>query len=138
MSDNDMPGTQPRIRSPNDRRFDQRFSVRSLCSFKLMETNGSGPTMTQQGAAYSLNVSADGILLLLDREPLIQQLVEIHNSQVSSQEVATLFEVRWVKALPIGSIRPRHLAGCRLAFGRVPFFLFQRRNVEGPFSVFPF
>lgn len=134
MSDNNMSGTQPRISSPKDRRFDQRFSVRSLCSFELKGTTGRGPAAMQLGTACSLNVSTDGILLLLDREPQIRELVEIHNSPVPRSKAATLFEVRWVKALPIGAVRPRYLAGCRLALGPVPFFLFQRRNVEEPFS----
>lgn len=133
MSDDHMSGTQPRIRLPKDRRFDQRFSLRSLCSFELKGSTGLGPIAVQRGAAYSLNVSADGILLLLDREPQLRQLVEIHNSQAPRSKAATLFEVRWVKALPIGSVRPRYLAGCRLALGRVPFFLFQRRHAEAPF-----
>jgi hypothetical protein len=124
--------------SPEDRRLDQRFCIRSLCSFELKGRSDHSPIEVQRGAAYSLNVSADGILLLLDREPHIRQLVEIHNSRISRPESATLFEVRWVKALPIGSVRPRYLAGCRLALGRVPFFLFQRRNADEPFSTLQF
>jgi hypothetical protein len=36
--------------------------------------------------------------------------------------------------LPIASVTPRYLAGCRLVQGHIPFFLFQRRNLQGPFS----
>ena len=131
---NNVPKIQPRMFSTEDRRLDQRFCIRALCSFELKGRSDHSPIAVQRGAAYSLNVSTDGILLLLDREAHIQQLVEIHNSRVPRPGVATLFEVRWVKTLPIGSVRPRYLAGCRLAFGRVPFFLFQRRNADEPFS----
>ena len=78
------------------------------------------------GTAFSLNVSADGVLLLLDREPRPRQLLEIHNPWIARPQVITLFEVRWVTPLPTGPLKPQCLAGCRLAYGRFPYFLLQR------------
>lgn len=117
-----------------NRRFDQRFSVRSLCRYELKNSSDRGATDEEQGAAYSVNISCSGILLLVDQQPRIQQLVELRNSSDPKCKSAVLFEVRWIKPLPIASVTPRYLAGCRLVQGRIPFFLFQRRNLQGPFS----
>lgn len=121
--------------SPDERRNDERYSVRGPCAYELIEGEGKDAAVIHYGTAYSLNVSADGILLMLDRQPQIRQLLEVHNPSIAGRQAVTLFEVRWAKCLPTGSPRPQYLVGCRLSFGRVPYFLFQRgpldRNLSG-------
>lgn len=120
---------------PDERRNDERYSVRGPCAYELIEGEGKEAVVVHYGTAYSLNVSADGILLMLDRQPLVRQLLEVHNPSVAGRQAVTLFEVRWSTCLPTGSTKPRYLVGCRLSFGRFPYFLFQRghldRNLSG-------
>ncbi|HAN49222.1 MAG TPA: hypothetical protein DCQ20_10190, partial [Nitrospira sp.] len=63
--------TPPPVR---ERRIDTRFAVRTPCVYELVEGHGSDAS-TILGKAYSLNVSSDGILLLLDQKPQSRQLL---------------------------------------------------------------
>ena len=124
---------QPMPPSVRDRRIDTRFAVRTPCAYKLMEEHGSGAS-TLLGKAYSLNVSSDGILLLLDQQPQSRQLLSLQNPALQRQHSLTLFEVRWSTRLPVGTTHPRYLVGCRLAFGRFPYFLVQRQHLDRDIS----
>lgn len=115
---------------PDERRNDERYSVRGPCAYELIEGEGKEAAVVHYGTAYSLNVSADGILLMLDRQPQVRQLLEVHNPSITGRQAVTLFEVRWAKCLPTGSTTPRYLVGCRLSFGRFPYFLFQKGHLD--------
>ena len=115
-----------------ERRIDTRFAVRTPCVYELVEGQGSEAS-TILGKAYSLNVSSDGILLLLDQKPQSRQLLSIRNPALQQRSL-TLFEIRWATHLPVGTIQPRYLAGCRLAFGRFPYFLVQRQHLDRDIS----
>lgn len=120
---------QPLPRPQSDRRIDVRFAVRSPCDYELIE--GQGPDATTiRGKAYSLNVSAEGILLLLDRKPQSEQLVAIHNPALQRHHAVPLFEVRWSTPIPVGKAHERYLVGCHLTFGRFPYFLVQRHHSD--------
>ncbi|CAE6705164.1 MAG: hypothetical protein H8K06_02015 [Nitrospira sp.] len=124
---------QPMPPSVRDRRIDTRFAVRTPCTYELMEEHGSDAS-TLLGKAYSLNVSSDGILLLLDQKPQSRQLLSLQNPALQRQRSLTLFEVRWSTHLPVGATHPRYLVGCRLAFGRFPYFLVQRQHLDRDIS----
>ncbi|MCS6289693.1 MAG: hypothetical protein H8K10_12030 [Nitrospira sp.] len=98
-----------------------------------MKGHGSDAS-TKLGKAYSLNVSSDGILLLLDQKPQGRQLLSLQNPALQRQRSLTLFEVRWSTLLPVGTTHPRYLVGCRLAFGRFPYFLVQRQHLDRDIS----
>jgi len=125
----DSGGQGPTDPDP-ERRNDERYSVRGPCAYELIEGEGKTAAVVHYGTAYSLNVSADGVLLVLDRQPLVRQLLEVHNPLITSRQAVTLFEVRWAKCFPTGSTTPRYLVGCRLSFGRFPYFLFQRDHLH--------
>ncbi len=112
----------------NDRRIDRRFAIRTPCTYELIEDQNHEATISP-GEAYSLNVSTDGILLLLDRKPEDRQLVAMRNP-APQQRAVTLFEVRWMTQLPIGTTKKRYLVGCHLTFGRFPYFLVQRHHLD--------
>ncbi len=122
--------TPPPVR---ERRIDTRFAVRTPCVYELVEGHGSDAS-TILGKAYSLNVSSDGILLLLDQKPQSRQLLSLQNPALQRQRSLTLFEVRWSTHLPVGTTHPRYLVGCRLAFGRFPYFLVQRQHLDRDIS----
>lgn len=113
----------------SDRRIDVRFVVRTPCHYELVEGPDSRTALVR-GKAYSLNISAEGILLLLDRKPEHRQLVAIHNPALQRQQTVPLFEVRWTTQLPAGASQERYLAGCHLTFGRFPYFLLQRNHLD--------
>ncbi len=116
-----------------ERRIDTRFTVKTPCLYELVE--GQGPEASAiLGKAHSLNVSSDGILLLLDQKPQGRQLLSIRNPALQRQRSLILFEVRWATHLPVGTTQPRYLVGCRLAFGRFPYFLVQRQHLDRDIS----
>ena len=112
----------------DDRRIDARFAIRTRCTYQLMDGQDQKSTASP-GEAYSLNISTDGILLLLDRKPQDRQLVAMRNPALQ-QHATTLFEVRWVTHIPVGTTHKRYMAGCHLTFGRFPYFLVQRHHLD--------
>ena len=111
-----------------DRRIDIRFAIRTRCTYELIDGQDQG-AMSPAGEAYSLNVSADGILLLLDRQPQDRQLVAMRNPALQ-QRAVTMFEVRWMTHLPVGTTHKRYMVGCHLTFGQFPYFLVQRHHLD--------
>ena len=124
--------SQPVPIAQYDRRIDVRFAIRTRCTYALMDGQDQASTAST-GEAYSLNVSADGILLLLDRKPHVRQLVAMRNPALQ-QHATTLFEVRWMTHLPVGTTHKRYMVGCHLTFGRFPYFLVQRHHLDQPIS----
>jgi hypothetical protein len=122
------PLDQPLPIAPPDRRFDVRFAIRTRCTYELLDGQDQDAT-SSPGEAYSLNLSSDGILLLLDRKPQDRQLVAMGNPALQ-QRAVTLFEVRWMTYLPVGTTRARYMVGCHLTFGRFPYFLVQRQHLD--------
>ncbi len=116
----------------HDRRIDLRFAIRTPCTYELMDGTDRDSTASS-GEAFSLNISADGILLLLDRKPQDRQLLGMHNP-ASHQHATTLFEVRWMTHLPVGTTHTHYMVGCHLTFGRFPYFLVQRHHLNQPIS----
>lgn len=129
--DNHKPSPEPVTQQ--ERRIDARFAVKTPCLYGLApERRRETPLIS--GKAHSLNISSEGILLLLDRKALGGQLLTLHNPALRPQREASLFEVRWTTELPVGSQQPCYLVGCHLAFGRFPFFLLQRRHLDRDIS----
>lgn len=112
----------------HDRRIDVRFAIRTPCTYELIDELDQNATSTP-GEAYSLNVSVDGILLLLDRKPQDRQLVAMRNPALQ-QRAVTFFEVRWMTHLPVGTTHTRYMVGCHLSYGRFPYFLVQRHHLD--------
>ncbi len=119
---------QPLPIAQHDRRINVRFAIRTRCTYELIDGQDQEST-SSPGEAYSLNISADGILLLLDRKPQDRQLVAIRNPALQ-QHGTTLFEVRWMTHLPVGTTHKRYMVGCHLTFGRFPYFLVQRHHLD--------
>ena len=129
--DNHRPSPEPVAQ--RERRIDARFSVKTPCLYGLLrERRQETPLIS--GKAHSLNISSEGILLLLDQKALDGQLLTRHNPALQPQRETSLFEVRWTTELPVGSQQSCYLVGCHLAFGRFPFFLLQRRHLDRDIS----
>lgn len=129
----DNPRPAPMPLPQHERRIDARFAVRTPCLYGLMQgQRHAAPVIS--GKAHSLNISSEGILLLLDQKPQGGELLTLHNPDLQPQRTASLFEVRWTTVLPVGPQQPCYLVGCHLAFGRFPFFLIQRRHLDRDIS----
>ena len=129
--DNHRPSSLPVPQ--RERRIDARFAVKTPCLYGLVqEQRQEAPLIS--GKAHSLNISSEGILLLLDKKPHGGQLLTLHNPALQRQRGSSVFEVRWTTELPVGSKQPCYLVGCHLAFGRFPFFLIQRRHLDRDIS----
>lgn len=124
----DVRADRPSPGGSYDRRIDARFAIRTRCLYELVD-GADGNATSPLGEAFSLNLSSDGILLLLDRKPQDRQLVAMRNPALQ-QRTVTLFEVRWLRRLPVGTTHQRYMAGCHLTFGRFPYFLVQRQHLD--------
>lgn len=57
----------------------------------------------RQGKALSVNISAGGMLLLMDHAPGIEQVLKVYvPTPITLAETPTLAEVRWTRRLPFG------------------------------------
>ena len=104
--------------------------LRRVCAYEMIEGPGEDSIVTHQGEAFALNICSEGILLLMDQTPQIQQLLEIHTLSSKRSHVLTLFEVCWTRQIQFGMHGSKCLVGCKLTFGPSPYFLFQRKRLE--------
>ncbi len=104
--------------------------LRRACSYEMIEGLDEDSIVIHQGEALALNISPEGILLLMDQVPQVQQLIEIHTANSKKSHILTLFEVCWTRQIQFGVQDCQYLVGCRLTFGPSPYFLFQNKSVE--------
>ncbi len=68
------------------------------CPYELSEAGGSNQILLHKGEALSINVSADGMLLMMPHTPGHQQIFEVYvPSPTNKSEKLTLVEVRWAR-----------------------------------------
>ncbi len=115
---------------PQQTRQEERLALRRVCSYEMIAGLGEDSIVINQGEAFALNICSDGILLLMDQTPQIQQLLEIHTLSSKKSHVLTLFEVCWTRQIQFGMNGRKCLVGCKLTFGPSPYFLFQRKSLE--------
>ena len=61
------------------------------------------PSESSDGRALSLNISSGGMLVLMDQEPVVEQVLKVYvPTPVSAAETPTLAEVRWTRPVPFG------------------------------------
>lgn len=94
-------------------------------SYEMIEGRGEDSIVIQQGKALALNVSSDGILLLMDQVPQVQQLLRVHTPRSNSSHTSMLFEVCWTSQVQTGLHDCKGLVGCRLISGPSPYLLLQ-------------
>jgi len=104
--------------------------LRRACSYEMIGGLGEDSIVIHQGEALALNISSEGILLLMDQVPQVQQLIEIHTANSKKSHILTLFEVCWTREIRFGVHDCQCLVGCRLTFGPSPYFLFHKKSVE--------
>lgn len=120
------PSVPPR-RQP---RLEERCILWHACYYELIKGLGEDSIIIHRGRAFALNISSEGILLLMDQAPQVQQLLEIHTPSSKRNHILTLFEVCWSRQIQVGVHDCKYLAGCRLTFGPSAYLLFKRKDVE--------
>jgi hypothetical protein len=98
----------------SDRRQEVRVHESKVCVYGLCELTKDERVVIEQGEAYSLDLSAHGVLVLMGRKPRHRQLLELHVPQSGWEYAVNLYEVQWTKILPVESHGNLFLVGCRL------------------------
>ena len=119
--------TVPPCRQP---RLEERRVLWHACSYEMIKSLREDSIIIHRGRAFALNISSEGILLLMDQAPQVQQMLEIHTPSSKRNHILTLFEVCWSRQIQVGVHDCKYLAGCRLTFGPSAYLLFKRKGVE--------
>ncbi len=106
------------------RRAEARTASRQLCSYEVLDGAEGESFAIEQGEGYTLNRSADGILLFMGRPMREKQLIEIHTSRSRWGRAANVYEVRWHKPVQLESGETLYLLGGRRVFGPCDYLSF--------------
>lgn len=87
---------------PNNRDHSERVALLRPISYELTAPlDLPREALVLQGRALSLNISSGGMLVLMDREPLLDQVLKVYvPTPITNAETPTLAEVRWTRRLP--------------------------------------
>lgn len=99
------------------RRLEARVKEPKLCAYSLCEFLAGERVIIEQGEVYCINRSEHGILVLMGVQPRKWQLLELHVAETRWKQSLSLYEVQWIKSVPVESHGELFLVGCRLVFG---------------------
>jgi hypothetical protein len=114
----------PATTIPPRRRCEARMEYRCMCSYEVLEAIEEESVVIEQGEAFTLNRSAEGILLLMGRAPHAKQLIEVHTSRSGWGRTVNVFEARWTEPVQVESLGNLYLVGCRRTFGPCHYLSF--------------
>jgi len=98
---------------PFNRRREARVEDRHWYTYEMYESHSAGAEAVVEGKVLSLNRSAHGILLLMSEPPCVRQLVALSNPRLGWYRSTMVYEICWVRTLPIESEGSQFLVGCR-------------------------
>ena len=99
------------------RRCEVRMDYRCMCSYEVLQAIDEELSVIEQGNAFALNWSTEGMLLFMALAPHVKQLIEVHTPRSEWGRTANVFEVRWTRSVQVESFGNLYLVGCRLIFG---------------------
>jgi hypothetical protein len=97
----------------SNRRQEARVEDRHWYTYEIYESHIDGAEAVVEGRVLSLNRSVHGILLLMSESPQTRQLIVLYNPRLGWHRSTMVYEVCWVRALPIDSNGDQFLVGCR-------------------------
>lgn len=109
---------------PPARRGEARKEYRLMCTYEVLEAREDQSVVIEQGEAFALNRSTEGILLLMGKPPQDKQSIEVHTSRFGWGKTVNVFEVRWTKPVQVESLGHLYLVGCRRTFGPCHYLSF--------------
>ena len=107
-----------------ERRREARMDYRHMCSYAVFEPIEGKSVVIEQGEAFALNRSTEGILLLMGQAPHAKQLIELHSPRSGWGRTVTVFETRWVKPIQVESLGILYLVGCQRVFSSSHYLSF--------------
>ena len=110
--------------TPPARRSEARVEYRSMCTYELLEAGDAQSVVIEQGEAFALNRSTEGILLVMGKAPQTKQSIEVHTSRFGWGKTVNVFEVRWSKPVQVEALGHLCLVGCRRTFGPCHYLSF--------------
>jgi hypothetical protein len=106
----DMPTQQQRRKS-------ERMPSMRACPYELTRPVDANAMMLTAGHAYSINCSAEGILLLLPGVVAKRHVFEVQvPSEARETQITKLGEVCWTRSIPVNSGLCMYLVGIRFLF----------------------
>jgi hypothetical protein len=96
-----------------ERRCGARVEYRCICSYEVLDVFNEGLVVVQQGEAFVLNRSRDGILLFLGQPFREEQLIRVDIACSGWDRIGSVFEPRWTKPIHVESLGSLYLVGCR-------------------------
>lgn len=99
------------------RRRETRVNEQKVCAYSMCESLAGEQVTIEQGDVYCINRSEHGILVLMGGRPRKQQLLELHVAETRGEYSHSLYEVQWMKTVPVEPHGELFLVGCRLVFG---------------------
>ncbi len=94
----------PAMATLPERRCEARMDYRHMCSYAVFEPMEGQSVDIEQGEAFALNRSTEGILLLMGQAPHARQLIELHIPRSGWGQTVAVFETRWVKSVQVESL----------------------------------
>ena len=114
----------PATTIPPGRRSEARTEYRGMCSYEVLEVIDEESVVIEQGEAFALNRSREGILLFMGQAPHAKQLIEVHTARSGWGRTVNVFEVRWTRPVQVESPGNLYLVGCRRMFGPCHYLSF--------------
>ena len=105
-------------------RCEARMDYRSMCSYEVLEVIDEKSFVIEDGKAFALNRSTEGMLLIMALAPHAKQLIEVHTLRSGWGRTANVFEVRWTRPVQVESFGNLYLVGCRRIFGPCHYLSF--------------
>lgn len=96
-----------------ERRCGARVEYRRMCSYDVLEVVNEELVVIEQGEAFALNSSAEGMLLFLGQPLQRKQLIRVHIVHPGWDQIGNVFESRWIKPVHMESLGNLYLVGCR-------------------------
>jgi hypothetical protein len=115
-----VPPTAPSL----GRRCEARVDSRHLCSYEMIEAIEEESVVIEQGKAITLNRSTEGMLLFMCQAPHVMQMIEVRTPCSRWGRAVTVFDVRWIRPVQVGSFGNLYLVGCRRMFGPCHYLSF--------------
>ena len=99
-----------------ERRREARMDYRRMCSYAVFEPIEGKSVVIEQGEAFALNRSTEGMLLLMGQAPHAKQLIELRTPGSGWGRTVTVFETRWIKPVQVELLGSLYLVGCQRVF----------------------
>lgn len=107
-----------------ERRREARMDYRRMCSYAVFDAIEGKSVVIEQGEAFALNRSTEGILLLMGQAPHAKQSIELHTPRSGWGWAVTVFEARWIKPVQVELLGSLYLVGCQRVFDSCHYLSF--------------